>query len=294
MKRVIEVCGFERDVSGWKDITSKLFNSIEYTGLCNWHSNRDRIVADLVIEKKGDVEICDPFLSVDKYFERGSDGRLIAKVPLYIKHLEDSLSGTTICCDGVYLGEGAELLKANIRTIAYVGDAARLINSNVISTNNKKGEASYIGAGVTIEDAHQFCKSVVGSGVENFQAYSASYIHAAINGAIIGGSVGVSDGVGFQSHWTKAEDTRLIDPFDRDKAMIIPFEKRGSTPSLIGSDCRIAGGIQIASPLIVAAGETVGDKKYHAREMFSGMIIDGMHYYVEAVDSIYKVNREAL
>lgn len=180
-----------------------------------------------------------------------------------------------------------------IRTIAYVGEEVRIINSRVQSTKNKMGEASYIGDGATIEDAHQLCKSVVGSGVASPQKYMKSYIHTAINGAIIGGSVGISDGTGFQSHWTRAEDTRLIDPFSK-KIVKIPYDNKGSTPTIIGSNCRIAGGIQITSPLIVAASEIIGDRKGHARDMFSRMVVDGKHYHAERGIFGYRVKRDIL
>jgi len=214
------------------------------------------------------------------FFDRGSDGRLIIKRPTYIERFHDYISNITIYSNGVFLGEGAELLHSTIRTVAHIGDAARIINSNIISTGNKRGEASYIGKGATIEDAFQFCKSVVGSGIENATAYDYAYVHTAINGAIIGGSAAISSGTGFQSHLTMSENSYLIDPASKE-IVDIPHENKSRTPSIIGTDCRIGGGIQIVSPLIIASGQIVGRRKKDGGKIFSGLIVDGEHYYAE-------------
>lgn len=289
MKKIIEMCGLEDDVNTWEDVGSKLFNGIEYAGLCNWHSNRDRAIADLIGGKKRDSEAHDSTKNIDYYFDRGNDGRLIAKMPLYIERFHDDFSGVTIFSDGVYLGENVELMDSVIRTVAYIGKDARVINSRIQSTKNKKGEASYIGVGANIEDAHQFCKSVVGSGVDDFKKYPKTYIHAAINGAIVGGSTGISDGTGFQGHWVDGENTRLVDPFDKNNIIEIPFNEKSRTPTIIGSNCRIGGGVQIVSPLIVASGQDVGSIKLGPRGVLSGMVVDGRCYSAERVGLEYKV-----
>lgn len=277
MKKIIGICGLEEDKITWNDITSRLFNGIEYHSLCKWHKNRDDIVRALIEDKKKN---CYMYEHNGDFFDRGSDGRLIIRMPTHIEKFYDHFSNTVIYSDGIFLGEGVELLNSSIRTMAYIGEGARIINSNIISSGNKKGEGSYIGKKATIEDAVQFCKSVVGSGIENFAAYDHAYVHAAINGAIIGGATGISLGTGFQSHLTMPGDTYLIDPIS--KEMIdISHRDKSRTPTIIGTDCRIGGGIQIASPLIVASGQVIGCKKKDGGKTFSGLVVDGEHYYAE-------------
>jgi len=286
MRKVIEICRLEDDVSTWEDITSKLFNGIKYDSLWGWHKNRNEIVYNLVMLNGAKSDVVNSSIvsnpkAFEKVFERGSDGRLITKIPFYIKRFNDPFSRVVIHSDvGVYLGEGVELLDSTIRTIAYIGDGAKIINSNIKSTKNKKGEASYVGRGATIEDAVQFCKSVVGSGVRDPVKHNHTYVHTAINGAIIGGSTGISYGVGFQSHLTRSEDTCLIDPVSGNKIVDISHNNKSRMPTIIGTNCRIGGGVQIASPLIVASGHVVGDKKEDGGKMFSGLVMSGEHRYV--------------
>ncbi len=293
---LIEMCKFEEDTSTWEDITSSLFNGLDYETLSLWPGNRDGLIFHLISKKShgNKTATYNPHETVENYFNRETDGRLITKYPLYINDLfTDKYANVTIAKKPIFLGEGVELLDTTIRTSVYVGDRARLINSKILSTKNKIDEASYIGKGTTIEDATQFCKSVVGSGIKNYTKYPFSYIHTAINGAIIGGSVAISNGVGWQSHWTETEKTKLIDienpekiinPFERllnfSKKFeeINPIKELSRFPTIIGCNTRIGGGVQIVSPLIISADQIIGEDIFEDRRILKGFFSNGHHY----------------
>lgn len=92
LNKIVEMCGLEDDVDIWKRVGSKLFNGLDHPSLCNWHSNRDAVVRELVFEKRKNTLVYNENKYIYNYFIRGSDGRLITKEPLFVTNLTDKVS----------------------------------------------------------------------------------------------------------------------------------------------------------------------------------------------------------